>query len=52
MKIKNCPDYVNKYEYVVAREVDGEFWFYGAYDDIEKAREVAAEINGIAFVSK
>ena len=27
--------------YMVARLVDGELWFYGSWDDIDKAYEVA-----------
>lgn len=38
--------------YVVARLVNGEFWFYGAWDDGRKAEEVASgfrEENGVVF---
>lgn len=49
IKINNEPEYAKNYEFVVAREVDGEFWFYGAYTDGWKAERVATEIYGIIF---
>ena len=49
IKINNEPEYAKNYEFVVARKVDGEFWFYGAYADGWKAEEVATEIHGIIF---
>ena len=36
--------------YVVARLVDGEFWFWGQWDDKDKANSVAGEFeNGVVF---
>lgn len=46
-KIQNCPEYAKDYEYIVCSVVDNEFWFYGAYKNGFKARQVAAEIGGI-----
>ena len=35
-------------EFLVVRECDGEFWFYGGYGrDVEKAYRVAQEVDGI-----
>ena len=48
-KIKNIPMYAYEHEFVVAREVDGDMWFYGAYDSVEKAENVANEIGGWVF---
>lgn len=48
VEINNYPEYADNYNYVVAREVDGEYWFYGAYDRL-KADEVARQINGKVF---
>lgn len=45
--IKNVPAYAYNHAWWVARSVDGELWFYGAYDTEERAREVAYMINGI-----
>ena len=43
-QVKNLPNKLQ--EYVTARFVDGEYWFYGTYRSPEKAREVANEISG------
>ena len=48
-KINNLPAYATKYRYIVARNVDGAFWFYGAYDDGSKAENAAVECNGEIF---
>lgn len=42
--INNKPDYAKDYEFIVARYVGGEYWFYGAYSDGFKADKVASEI--------
>lgn len=47
MEIKNIPAYANDYEFIVAREVDGALWFYGAYADGFKADKVATEVGGV-----
>ena len=49
MRIKNLPDYANDYKYVVAREVDGDWWFWGAYNVFEKARSDAWRLGGEVF---
>jgi hypothetical protein len=49
MEIKNMPEYANHYEFVVAREVEGDLWFYGAYRDGFKADQVAVEIHGVVI---
>jgi hypothetical protein len=47
--IRNVPGYAyNGHPYWVVREVDGEYWFYGAYDTLARAREVAAMVDGLA----
>lgn len=40
------PKYATDYAYIVYRTCDNEKWFYGAYNDIDKAVKVAIEING------
>ena len=47
--IKNLPGYANDYTYVVARKVDGEWWFWGAYNDFTTAGDAAWEIDGDVF---
>lgn len=49
MTINNKPAYADDYEFVVARECDNEFWFWGAYSDGFKAERVATEIDGVIF---
>ena len=50
--INNLPTYANKYKYIVARRVDGELWFWGAWNDRNKANEVAIEIGGEVVTNK
>ena len=47
MNILNMPEYADHYEFVVAREIDGDYWFWGAYSDGFKAEQVAMEIGGV-----
>ena len=47
LKINNCPSYAYDYEFIVVREVDNEYWFYGAYEDGFKADIVCSKISGI-----
>lgn len=47
MKLINAPEHASHYEFVVAREVDGNLWFYGAYADGFKAGQAAHEIGGV-----
>ena len=47
--IHNKPDYADDYEFVVARERDDGFWFWGAYEDGFKADKAASEIGGVVF---
>ena len=44
--IKNLPAYANDYRYIVVRRVDGDLWFYGAWNELNRAIEVAIEIRG------
>ena len=49
--IKNMPAYAAKYRYIVARRAGDwdDLWFYGTWDDAEKAQEVAKEIDGVVI---
>ena len=49
IKIQNEPEYAKDYEFVVARKYDGEYWFWGAYENGFIADKVAHEINGVIF---
>lgn len=44
--INNLPDYATEYGYIVASVVDGNLWFYGAWNNADKAYEVARSIDG------
>ena len=47
--IKNLPAYADEYKYVVARKADGDWWFWGAYNDFRAAGDAAWEIDGDVF---
>ena len=48
--INNKPDYADDYEYVVARKVDGEYWYYGSYRFGYEAEVTASAFkNAIIF---
>ena len=49
MNLMNAPEYADHYEFVVAREIDGDLWFWGAYADGFKADKVAYEIGGVVI---
>ena len=54
--VNNVPDYaieavVDNNEYMVARYVDEELWFYGVYPTNKKADAVAKEVGGIIMKS-
>lgn len=49
MKINNLPNKLSKY--VVARNVDGEYWFWGTWQDEATAYRVAEEEDGQVFLS-
>ena len=46
MTIQNVAEYAKNYKYIVVRRVDGELYFWGAWNDRNKANEVAIEIGG------
>lgn len=47
--INNLPAYAYNYRYVVAMLIDGEYWFWGAYNEGSRAEEVAMEEDGEIF---
>ena len=49
--LHNIPEYAFQYEFIVYREVNGEYWFYGAYSNGVKAQAVAHEINGLLLAN-
>lgn len=49
MTINNKPEYASEYNFIVASKVDDELWFYGAYNDEEKANKTARMIDGVVI---
>ena len=49
MTIKNVAEYAKTKKYIVAREIEGEFWFFSAWDDANKANEQALDFDGVVF---
>lgn len=47
VQVYNVPDYANDHDFMVAKYDAGRLWFYGAYDDENRALEVANEIDGL-----
>ena len=49
LNLINVPDYAYHYEFVVARQVEDDLWFWGAYSDGFKAEKAACEIGGVVI---
>lgn len=49
-KINNLPDYADKYKYIVATLVDGQLWFYGAYDSYDMVEDALKETSGRVII--
>ena len=48
VKVQNVASYAKDYKYIVAKRVNGELWFWGAWNDKNKANAVALELgNGV-----
>jgi ssDNA-binding Zn-finger/Zn-ribbon topoisomerase 1 len=45
IKIHSIPEYANRYKYIVATLIEGQFWFYGAYDYYDTAYKVFKEMD-------
>ena len=50
--VKNLPEYANEYKYIVARQIDGDLWFWGAWNNMKKAINAAEEIGGKVVIKK
>lgn len=48
-KIQNLPAYAMNYKYTVARFVDNEWWFWGSYNEPERAYYAAGVEGGTVF---
>lgn len=49
LQIQNIPAYAADYEFIVARQDNNKFWFWGAWTDGWKADQVAHEVGGVVF---
>ena len=49
MTIRNLPTTADNYKYIIVREVEGEYWYFGADNDENRANEVALEVGGIVL---
>ena len=47
LNVMNAPADAFDYEFVVVREIDGDYWFWGKYTDGFKAEQVALEVGGL-----
>lgn len=47
LNINNFSESAKNYPFLVVREVKGEFWFWDAYKDKDKAFQAAVAIDGI-----
>lgn len=51
MKINNVSENAKQYPWMVVRMVEGEYWYYGVWNDVDKAAKAAAEEGGIVIPS-
>lgn len=54
MIVNNCRSYAKNHKYIVARktgdvENNSDLWFWGAWDDLSQAQDVANKIGGIVI---
>lgn len=47
--IKNCPVYAYDCTAIVARKVNNEWWFWGAYNNPDEAINAMFEVKGEIF---
>lgn len=51
LKVNNVSENAQKYPWMVIRLVDGEWWYYGVWSDVNKAAVIAAEVGGAVVPS-
>lgn len=49
MEIKNMPPEAALYDFIVYREVNGVKWYWGGYNDANRANNIATEIGGCVW---
>lgn len=45
-KVYNVPEWSKKHPYIVVNVIDGTRWYWGTFDDLNRATEVARELKG------
>ena len=48
--VNNIPNYARNKNYFVVREVDGELWFYSAYNDYSVAYSMTIAYDGFMII--
>ena len=51
MKVNNVSENAKKYPWMVVRVCEGEYWYYGSWNNFDKAAEQAAEVGGCVVPS-
>ncbi len=46
-KVNNLPEYASDYKYIACKVIDNKLWFYGAFNEYEKALKAAREVFGV-----
>ena len=49
--VKNLSSYAYTCKYIVARECDGDLWYWGAWNDYETAYRASCEVRGIVITN-
>ena len=52
VKIECVPNYAMDCKYIVCRECEGVYYFYGAYNDEKQALYAAVDINGYCVYNR
>lgn len=50
LNVNNLPETFRNYNWLVCCVYDGELWYYGVYNDHDKAFEVAMTVNGVVVL--
>lgn len=51
MKVNNVSENAKKYPWMVVRVCEGEYWYYGSWNNFDKAAAQAAEVGGCVVPS-
>ena len=51
IKVNNVSENAHNYPWMVIRLVDGDWWYYGVWNNVNTAAQVAAEVRGAVVPS-